>query len=92
MDFLITRRRLAVIPAVDGSVLPVYQGSFPRRAAVSAGLWPAVAYGRRDNAPDDHDRPDNNAAARAIHWHVVTRKNTDGFRNGGAARPSQARI
>jgi hypothetical protein len=30
--------------AVDGSVLLVYQGASMRRASVSAGWWPAVAY------------------------------------------------
>jgi hypothetical protein len=30
--------------AVDGSVFVVYQGASSRRAWVSAGWWPAVAY------------------------------------------------
>jgi hypothetical protein len=30
--------------AVDGSIFEVYQGAFRRRAAVSAGWCPAVAY------------------------------------------------
>src|SRR5271167_975314 len=41
---MMTRRSLAVMSAVDGSVFAVYQGAFARRALVSAGLWPAVAY------------------------------------------------
>ena len=41
---MMTRRSLAVMPAVDGSVLLVYQGAFSLRARVSAGWWPAVTY------------------------------------------------
>ena len=39
-----TRRSLAVISAVDGSALDVYQGASRRRVSVSAGWWPTVAY------------------------------------------------
>jgi hypothetical protein len=39
-----TRRSLAVMSAVDGWDFDVYQGAFIRRASVSAGSWPAVAY------------------------------------------------
>src|SRR5512142_751558 len=41
---MMTRRSLAVMSAVDGSVFDVYQGASSRRARVSAGWWPAVAY------------------------------------------------
>src|SRR5229473_2553681 len=41
---MMTRRSLAVMSAVDGSVFDVYQGASRRRAAVSAGWYPAVAY------------------------------------------------
>src|SRR5260370_27512452 len=41
---MMTRRSLAVMSAVDGSVFAVYQGAFLRRASASAGWWPAVAY------------------------------------------------
>src|SRR5216683_840520 len=41
---MMTRRSLAVMSAVDGSLFAVYQGAFLRRASASAGWWPAVAY------------------------------------------------
>jgi hypothetical protein len=41
---MMTRRSLAVMSAVDGSVFVVYQGASRRRASASAGWWPAVAY------------------------------------------------
>src|SRR5215469_5663798 len=41
---MMTRRSLAVMSAVDGSALDVYQGAFSRRSCRSAGLWPTVAY------------------------------------------------
>src|SRR6266568_1598252 len=41
---MMTRRSLAVMSAVDGSVFVVYQGASRRRASVSAGWWPTVAY------------------------------------------------
>jgi hypothetical protein len=41
-----TRRSLAIMSAVEGWVLLVYQGACSRRAAMSASLWPAVAYQR----------------------------------------------
>src|SRR5947208_9946719 len=41
---MMTRRSLAVMSAVDGCVLVVYQGALRRRASVSAGWCPAVAY------------------------------------------------
>src|SRR5580658_161778 len=41
---MMTRRSLAVMSAVDGSVFEVYQGASRRRASASAGWWPAVAY------------------------------------------------
>src|SRR5207245_2861113 len=41
---MMTRRSLAAMSAVDGWVLVVYQGARRRRASVSAGWCPAVAY------------------------------------------------
>src|SRR6516162_1419007 len=41
---MMTRRSLAVMSAVDGSVFVVYQGASRRRASASAGWWPALAY------------------------------------------------
>src|SRR5712672_1595234 len=41
---MMTRRSLAAMSAVEGSVLAVYQGAVRRRPAMSAGSWPAVAY------------------------------------------------
>src|SRR6266446_4283621 len=41
---MMTRRSLAAMSAVDGSVFDVYQGALRRRASASAGWCPAVAY------------------------------------------------